>query len=101
MTRSAISPRFAMRTFLNTGPPTPPCGRRGGAARPVSNGLDAEQGLAELHGRGVLGEDLGDLPRDLRLDLVHQLHRLDDAEDLALLHHGADVDERRRLRGRR
>src|SRR5215208_3801184 len=68
ITRSAISPRFAMRTFLNMS------GLSGGRlARD-----DAEERLAELHRRRVRGEDLGDGPIDLALDLVHQLHRLDD-----------------------
>src|SRR5678815_311413 len=80
----AISPRFAMRIFLNI----------------ASGGLDAKERLAELHRLAVLHQDLGDLPRLVRLDLVHQLHRLDDAEDLALLHHRAHLDEGR-LVGRR
>src|SRR5512134_1937536 len=89
ITRRAISPRLAMRTFLNMSPPAK-------LAR-----HDAEERLAELHGGGVLDEDLGDRPVGLRLDLVHELHRLDDAERLALLHLRADVDERRRLGRRR
>jgi hypothetical protein len=48
----------------------------------------------------VLHEDLLDLPFRFGLDLVHQLHRLDDADDLALAHGRADLDERRRLRRR-
>src|SRR5512144_2725016 len=64
MTRRAISPRLAMRTFLNM----------------RLAGDDAEEGLAELHRRRVLDEDLGDGAVRLRLDLVHELHRLDDAE---------------------
>src|SRR5215208_510662 len=87
MTRRAISPRLAMRTFLNMGTP------RRALARD-----DAEERLAELHGRGVLDEDLGDGAVHLALDLVHQLHRLDDAERLALLHLLADVGERRGVR---
>src|SRR5215208_6559136 len=75
ITRSAISPRFAMRTFLNMSGSL-----RGRLAR-----YDAEERLAELHGRRVRDEDLGDGAVDLALDLVHELHRLDDAERLALL----------------
>src|SRR5215475_14181208 len=81
MTRRAISPRLAMRIFLN-----------------ISDRLDAEQRLPELHRLPVLDQDLGDLPRLVGLDLVHQLHRLNDAEDLALLHHRAHLDEGRLIR---
>ena len=41
------------------------------------------------------------VPVGLGLDLVHQLHRLDDADDLALAHRLADLDEGRRLGRRR
>src|SRR5574341_1658901 len=90
ITRRAISPRLAMRTFLNM--------------EALPRGLarnDAEERLAELHRGGVLDEDLGDRAVDLALDLVHQLHRLDDAERLALLHLLADVRERRGVGGGR
>src|SRR3954471_7365996 len=84
ITRSAISPRFAMRTFLNT------------------SGLlaYAEEVLAVLDVLAVLNEDLLDLSFGLRFDLVHQLHRLDDADDLPLAHRLTHVHEHRRL-GRR
>src|SRR5213595_861265 len=38
--------------------------------------------LSELDGLGVLHQDLADQPRDLGLDLVHDLHGLDDAHHL-------------------
>src|SRR5712691_11782832 len=63
MMRSAISPRFAMRILENK-----------------SHRLEAEERLAQA-------------ARTLRLDLVHQLHRLDDAEHLPLLHHRSHLDE--------
>ena len=49
----------------------------------------------------VLREDLDDGAGDLGLDLVHQLHRLDDAERLAGPDDRADLDERRRVGRRR
>src|SRR5512137_3224301 len=82
ITRSAISPRLATSTFLNMTPPR--LGR-----------LDAEELLAELHRGRVQDEDLRDLPVHLGLDLVHELHRLDDAEDLPLLDRRPDVHEGR------
>src|SRR4051794_36577572 len=99
ITRSAISPRFAMRIFLNGGVD-------GGAAKrmdpggfePMSGLLDAEQLLTELDALSVLRVDLDDGAADLGLDLVHQLHRFDDAERLPGADDGADVDEGRRVR---
>src|SRR5207247_8139057 len=48
--------------------------------------LDEEQRLAILNRLAVLDEDADDAPGDLALDLVHQLHRPDDADDLSFLH---------------
>src|SRR3954470_3726561 len=82
MIRSAISPRLAMRIFENI--------RTKASCR-----LETEERLAVLDRAAVLDERLDQAARALGLDLVHQLHRLDDAEHLALLHHCADLDERR------
>src|SRR5215467_9868277 len=78
MTRSAISPRLAIRIFLN-----------------MSDGLDGEQPFAVLHRLAVLDVGADDLAVVLRRDLVHQLHRFDDAEHLILLDAIADLHERR------
>src|SRR5581483_7951223 len=113
MMRRAISPRLEIRTFLNIpctlspstcsgqaprgAKPQGPVPRRrtsGPSLRP-SRRLNAEQRLPELDRLGVLDEDLGDLAGHFGLDLVHQLHRLDDAQDLALAHARADLDVRR------
>src|SRR5262245_63043581 len=83
ITRSAISPRFATRIFLNI------------------PRLDGEQALAVLHRLSVVHVDLHNLSVNVRVDLVHQLHRFDDAEDLSLLDDGADLGERRRTGLRR
>src|SRR5690606_1970472 len=64
--RSAISPRLAIRIFSNMS-------------------FDHEQRLAELHRRPVLDQDLADRAGGVGLDLVHQLHRLDDAQRVAFL----------------
>src|SRR6266849_6414581 len=81
MTRSAISPRLAMRILWNIS--------RGSAQR-----LHQEERLPELDGLAVLDDDLGDASRHLGLDFVYQLHRLDDADDLPLLDHVALGHER-------
>src|SRR5438067_8242754 len=86
MMRSAISPRLAIRMRWNMA---------------ASRGLEAEEGLAVLHRAAVLAQHFEQAARQLGLDLVHQLHRLDDAEHLALLHHRAHVDEGRALGRRR
>src|SRR5580658_1255977 len=75
-TRSAISPRFAIRIFLNIA-------RR----RQSSRLLDAEELLPVLDALAVLREDFGHGPRPLGLDFVHQLHRFDDAEGLPRPNH--------------
>src|ERR671925_785575 len=77
--RSAISPRLAIRIFCSTG---------------ALRRLDDEQRLVELHGLLVLHQDLGDDARDVGLDLVEHLHRLDDADRLTLLDRLTDLDER-------
>src|SRR5581483_4196737 len=75
---------------------TSPGAPAGGALR-----LQQEERLAELDGLGVLDQHPDDAARHLRLDLVHELHRLDDADDLALLHPVALADERLRVGSRR
>jgi hypothetical protein len=67
---------------------------RGADLVAASSVLDAEERLAELDRLGVLGVDLLHHARDVGLDLVHQLHGLDDAHHLALLHAVADADVR-------
>src|SRR4051812_15193957 len=78
MTRRAISPRLAMRTLEII----------------VGSGANREELLAVLDRLSVLRIDADDRSVDVRLDLVHQLHRLDDAEDLPLRDAVADVHER-------
>src|SRR5688572_21960978 len=73
--RMAISPRFAIRIFLNIR-------------------FYGEQPLAVLHGLTVLDVDLDDVAVKLRVDLVHQFHGFDDAQHLPLFDGGADIDER-------
>src|SRR3954464_6877923 len=58
----------------------------------------AEKHLTVLHGLSVLGEHLANGAAVLGLDLVHDLHRLDDAEDLTLRHAIANGDIRLRPR---
>src|SRR3954452_9860931 len=63
-TRSAISPRLAMRIFSNIA------------------SVHDQQNLAELHRLGVVDDDLGHGARLGRLDRVEGLHRLDDQQGL-------------------
>src|SRR5271165_4941961 len=96
MTRSAISPRFATRIFLNM------------KLRLASSGQDhaqllfayAEQRHSVLDRVSVRDKRFGEHTRDLRLDLVHQLHGFNDAQHLSLLYRIADLDEGRRTRRR-
>src|SRR3569623_3547792 len=64
-TRSAISPRLAMRIFSN-----------------IALADDRER-LAELHGLPVLDQDRQDLAGLGRRDRDHGLHRLDEEHSLA------------------
>src|SRR5258708_7923296 len=89
-TRSAISPRLAMRILSNTSVSLDPARAR------TSN--DYHQGLAELDRLAVFDEDLAHRAGARRGDLVEGLHRLDEEDALAFLHGGADLDERLRFR---
>src|ERR1700690_2875938 len=82
-TRSAISPRLAIRILSNIQTP---------------RSLDDHQRLAVFHRAAVLDQDLDHRAGARRRDLVHGLHRLDDEERVARLHHAADVDELPRTR---
>src|SRR5689334_23952957 len=92
-TRNAISPRLAIRILSN--------GLSEGASamrlvRPASGGrasTDHEEGLAVLHRLAVFDEDRLDAAGRVGLDLVHELHGLDDAQRVAGIHRIADLDE--------
>src|SRR6185503_13831696 len=81
--RSAISPRLAIRTLSSI---------FSSLARELV--FDDEERLAELDRAAVLDEDADDAAGELRLDLIHHLHRLDHAERVAGFDFGADLDER-------
>src|SRR6476619_6167462 len=92
--RSAISPRLAMRIFSNMDAPSPLGEGWGGGSQ--HSLLDQEKRLPVLHGLPVLHQDRLDGAREVGLDLVQQLHRLDDAERLPLGHRLPDLGEGRR-----
>src|SRR5262245_34435083 len=52
----------------------------------LPRGFDQKERLAVLDSLTVLDEDLGHSPGRLDLDFVHELHRLDDADDLSFFH---------------
>src|SRR5689334_14515211 len=83
--RSAISPRLAMTTLSSI----------------AMTSADHEQRLVELDRLARLDQDLQHRARDLGLDRIEHLHRLDDAEGVAGLDRLADGDERRLVRRRR
>src|SRR3954452_10090972 len=74
MTRTAISPRLAISIFLKR--------------------TDGKQSLPVLHRLTVENEPALDDARVIRLDLGHELHRFDDAEDFAGRDALADRDTR-------
>src|SRR6185503_14383187 len=86
--RSAISPRLAIRTLSSIF----------SCARELF--FDDEERLAKLDRAAVLDEDADDSASELRLDLVHHLHRFDHAERVAGFDFRADVDERLGARSR-
>src|SRR4051794_2010644 len=96
MTRTAISPRFATRTRENIRESLLDRVERA----PVDR-LELEEELAVLDRRAVLRVDAPHDRLDLRLHLVHQLHRLEDAERLTRRDGVTFLDERRRARLRR
>src|SRR5215468_10752092 len=83
-TRRAISPRLAMRILWNMG-----------VRPPLATRLHEEEVLAELHGLGVLHEDLHPRGAHLSLDLGHQRQRLDHTEGLPYPHDVAFAHEGR------
>src|SRR2546425_8593433 len=56
--------------------------------------IHPEKDLAELHRLRVLRRDFANHARDLGLDLVHDLHRFDDAHHLAHVEPAADLHVR-------
>src|SRR5579862_1259029 len=82
-TRSAISPRLAMRILSN-----------------IELSLDDHQRLAIFDRLAVFDENLNHRAGARRWDLIHRLHRLDDEQRLAGLHLAADFDEGPRARRR-
>src|SRR5690242_7442377 len=87
MTRSAISPRLAMRIFLNTGGPLTVEYRSGRRRR-----VDQEERLSILDWFRALRQNLVDATIHLRFDFIHELHRFDDAQHLPLFHEIALID---------
>src|SRR5262245_45314765 len=67
-----------------------------GVQRKRAEGLQLEEEIAVLDRLLVLHGDPPDAALVLGLDLVHQLHRLEDAQRLPRLDRIADLDERRR-----
>src|SRR5690242_130046 len=93
MTRTAISPRFATSTRENITDSEPD--------RPPVQRLELEEQLAVLDRLRVADVDPPHDRLDLGLHLVHQLHRLQDAQRLARRDGIALLDERRRAGLRR
>src|SRR5687767_2930436 len=65
-----------------------------GAATGSAIGIHPEEDLSELDRLRILDADLADDAGDFRLDLVHDLHRLDDADGLARCDTGTDAHVR-------
>src|SRR5580704_1832283 len=83
-TRSAISPRLAIRILSNIEEPS----------------LDDHQRLAIFDRLAVADQNLNHRAGARRRDLIHRLHRFDDEQRLAGLHLAADFDKGPRARCR-
>src|SRR5580692_11549649 len=83
-TRSAISPRLAIRILSNIQAPS----------------LDDQQRLAIFDRLTVFDQNLNHRAGARRRDLIHCLHRFDDEQRLAGLHLAADLDKGTRARCR-
>src|SRR5687767_11706459 len=64
----------------------------GAAALASAIWIDPEEDLTELHRLRILDGDLTDHARDLGLDLIHDLHRFDDADGLPRRYPIANLD---------
>src|ERR1700733_11575051 len=82
MMRSAISPRLAMRTLLNTL-------------------LNADQRLAKLYGGAIFHQDFSNDAFDLGFYLIHDLHGFDDAYQRLFVDFLSNFGVRRRIGRRR
>src|SRR5580658_8174984 len=85
--RIAIVPRFATSNFLNID-----------ARSTRSDHFDDHQGLSVFYRIPVLREDSDHAPRGRRFNLVHHLHRFDNAQRLALPYRRSFFDEGSRVR---
>src|SRR6185437_4817138 len=92
-TRSAISPRFAIRIFRNIRP------EPGASLLPM--GSNPEERLAIFNRMPIFDENARDLARYIGFNFVHQLHGLDNAQHLTRFYAGAKGDEGGRLGARR
>src|SRR5260370_31374813 len=104
MTRTAISPRFAIRTLENIaksdsrswpcqGLPAP--ASYSAPRRRSGRGIDEEQRLSVLHRRAVVHQHPGDATIHIAGDLIEHLHLLEDADRLPGVDVVPFVDERR------
>src|SRR5581483_5456891 len=78
-----ISCKIALKLNAAGAPPSGAGGVAGAAGAVLAIGVDSEKHLSVLHRVRVLDHDVLDHPRELRFDLVHDLHRFDDADHLA------------------